>query len=310
MSNIMGSETDRMGHEENRRMVSVLICVHYTFQPGRHESRPCRDRPVNVALLEEGPGLPVSEGNGRLVGVRAGPVQTAAGKSRKTGGHRKDAVSRESPLLSRNQDSATAGGGGYASWDLDSLLQALKPTKEVKRGRMNARNLYAGALSSSKGREKEGPNAIWFQLGLRYNARNEHDNAIAAFTAAIAADPRDGSSYYNRAVIRQKCGQYEAAIDDYTRAARLAPSDADIYYNRGLAYQCLGNPLAAIADYSRAIRLNPADAEAYWNRGLAFSRQGKEDLASTDYCSFRDLAPDGRKQEGDRENTPIRSSYQ
>ena len=146
-------------------------------------------------------------------------------------------------------------------------------------------------------------------LGLRYNARNEHDNAIAAFTAAIAADPRDGSSYYNRAVIRQKCGRYEAAIDDYTRAARLAPDD-DIYYNRGLAYQCLGNPLAAIADYSRAIRLNPADAEAYWNRGLAFPGRARKTWHPQTIAVSGTWRRMRRKQEGDRENTPIRSSYQ
>ena len=238
--------------------------------------------PFPVILVGERPGLLAEEGSRRWVGKPHEPIQMAAGRTRKTTGRAKGAGSRKAPVLSPSQDAPT--GGQYASWELDSLLQALKPMKEVKKDGMNARSLQARTPSSSKGREKGGPTALWFKVGLEYSARNEYDNAIAA-------DPRDGSSYYNRAVIRQKSGRYESAIDDYTRAAGLIPSDADIYYNRALAYQCLGNIQAAIEDYSRAIRLNPDDPEAYWNRGLAFSRQGREDLASTDYCSSMDLAP-------------------
>ena len=185
--------------------------------------------------------------------------------------------------------SALSKGSRYAPDEIDFLLQDLRPMKGMKKGRINIGRLKAGRLSSSKVGHKSDLNLLWFRRGLEYTVKKEYDNAIAAFTAAVAADPRDAGSYYNRAVLHQKCGGCGAAMDDYTRAARLAPSDADIYYNRALAQQCSGNINAAIEDYTRAIRLNPDDPEPYWNRGVAYSHKGRDDLASTDYCRSKDL---------------------
>lgn len=185
--------------------------------------------PASGTLLGQLPGRQAGEGNA-WAEEPGGPILMAAGTTRKAAGRAKGSTSREASARSRNTDV----GEQYAALDLDSLLLALRPMKDLKMGRMNARNLRTGATSSHKGKGKRGDGSLWFKLGLSYSAKNEYDNAIAAFTAAIAADHRDGSSYYNRAVVRQKCGQYEAAIDDYTRAVGPAPNDPDIYYNRAL----------------------------------------------------------------------------
>ncbi len=232
---------------------------------------------VAFVLLPFAAGMasPVVIGEGRVAGER--PVQ-------------RDAVTQADNRL-----------------DLELLKETLKPLKKERGDRMNPRVLLSQSRSSSKAAKAEsgedekpkkgagkgagGPNALWFRQGLEYSSAKQYDNAIAAFTLALAADHRDASSLYNRAVLYQRCGQYGAAIEDYTRAARIVPNEADLYYNRALAYQCSGNLRLAIEDYGKAIQLKPGDPWPRWNRGLAFSQEGREDLASTDFCSSIDLTP-------------------
>src|SRR5271169_3041857 len=129
-------------------------------------------------------------------------------------------------------------------WDIELLKDALKPLKKEKSDRMNPRALLSLQRSSSKATKAEsgedetpkkdagkgagGPNALWFRQGLEYSAAKKYDSAIGAFTLALAADHRDASSLYNRAVLHHRCGQYSAAIEDYTRAARIVPNEADL----------------------------------------------------------------------------------
>jgi len=202
------------------------------------------------------------------------------------------------------------------AWDLELLNRTLMPLKKEKRERMDPRAPIGppnppgaegkGDEGVAKGPDKRpaGCNAYWFKQGLEYSAKKAYDRAIAAFTLALTVDRRDANSFYNRAVILQRCGQYSAAVEDYTRAARIEPNDADLYYNRALAYQCSGNIKRAIEDYGRAIQLNPADPWPHWNRGVALSWEGRQDLASTDFCTSIDLAAASQPAHGPDGQTP------
>jgi len=203
-----------------------------------------------------------------------------------------------------------------SAWDLELLKRALMPLKEEKRERMDPR-APTGSPSPSKteggsdegvvkgpNKHPPGRNAYWFRQGLEYSAKKAYDRAIAAFTFALTVDRMDANSFYNRAVILQRCGQYSAAVEDYTRAARIEPNDADLYYNRALAYQCSGNLKRAIDDYGRAIQLNPADPWPHWNRGIALSWEGRQDLAATDFCTSIDLAAASQLVHGPDGQTP------
>jgi len=65
-----------------------------------------------------------------------------------------------------------------------------------------------------------------------------------------------GHDYFNK-------GMYDQAISDYTKAIALNPKDAVTYYNRGNAYgQGKGLYDQAISDYRRAIELKPRAADA------------------------------------------------
>ena len=53
------------------------------------------------------------------------------------------------------------------------------------------------------------------------------DDALAAFAAAIAAEPDFGGTYANRGILHDRMGSYEAAIADYARALELDPELAE-----------------------------------------------------------------------------------
>src|SRR5262249_54063919 len=87
----------------------------------------------------------------------------------------------------------------------------------------------------------------------------------------------------------EKGGQQQA-IDAFSRAIALDPADAKGWFNRGRSYHQEQSDLdRAIADYSRAIDLNPGFAAAYNNRGAAYARIGKFDRAIADYSKTIDL---------------------
>ena len=56
---------------------------------------------------------------------------------------------------------------------------------------------------------------------LRYAAKGEHDNAIAAFSKAIAAEPRNPDAYLGRAESYSARGDRDRAIADYTSALEI-----------------------------------------------------------------------------------------
>lgn len=55
-------------------------------------------------------------------------------------------------------------------------------------------------------------------------AAGQHDEALAAITAAIAADENDSDLYYQRGRLLWKIGRKTEAMSDYAAASQLDPS--------------------------------------------------------------------------------------
>lgn len=61
--------------------------------------------------------------------------------------------------------------------------------------------------------------------------------------------------YFNRGVVLQKKGNYQAAIQDYDQAIAIDPSNAKSYYNRAIAKMALSQGDEALKDLEIAFRL-------------------------------------------------------
>ncbi len=106
--------------------------------------------------------------------------------------------------------------------------------------------------------------------------------AIAAFTQAIALEPRYAEAYVKRGLAYYRAGKYKAAIADYTRTLELKRYQADAYASRGDAYRALDDMQPAIADYTAALKKR-WNAPVMRKRAYTYLEQGNVQNALTDY---------------------------
>ena len=59
--------------------------------------------------------------------------------------------------------------------------------------------------------------------GKALTHQDRYEEAVGDFDRAIALDPGDAESYYERGMARMELGQYPQAIEDLGQAARLDP---------------------------------------------------------------------------------------
>ena len=134
--------------------------------------------------------------------------------------------------------------------------------------------------------------------GYVYGMKGNLDLAIAELTKAI--ELKDPTAYRCRASFYAAKGDYDHAIADCNETIRRDPNDAAVYSNRGIAYLYKGNAERAINDLNEAIRLDPKCADAYNNRGYAYYGQGRLDEAINDLTEAIRLDPKAAKPYGNR----------
>jgi tetratricopeptide (TPR) repeat protein len=126
--------------------------------------------------------------------------------------------------------------------------------------------------------------------GRRYEAKGDHDNAIASFSNAIAAEPSNVLAYRHRASSHNAKGDHDRAIADYSKAIALAPGDAALYRNRGDAFRKKGDHDHAIADYDKSLALDPDNAFTYYVRGISYANKNS-DRAIADFTQALKINP-------------------
>jgi Tfp pilus assembly protein PilF len=70
--------------------------------------------------------------------------------------------------------------------------------------------------------------------GISFARHQEYDKAVAEFTKAIKAQPRDPENYANRALAYKLARKPEEAVSDFAKVIELRSNDADAYANKGL----------------------------------------------------------------------------
>jgi tetratricopeptide (TPR) repeat protein len=93
------------------------------------------------------------------------------------------------------------------------------------------------------------------------NQLGEKDEALAEFTQAIAANPREQNSLIGRGMIEFDAGRFDTAIQDFGRAARVSPS-ARANYWQGRVLEEKGQIAASAAAYREALKIAPDFADA------------------------------------------------
>jgi tetratricopeptide (TPR) repeat protein len=90
-----------------------------------------------------------------------------------------------------------------------------------------------------------------------YDAKGQHDQAIADAAKAIALHPGYADAYNERAWAYHGKGQDALGLPDAEQAVALAPTDAFSLETRAEIHERLGDRAGAIADYRAALTLAP-----------------------------------------------------
>lgn len=132
---------------------------------------------------------------------------------------------------------------------------------------------------------------------LRYNRAQllaklrRLDEAIAAYSEAIDADPHHSEYYLERAGLYRRAGRIADALADYGSAMWLSPPYPEPYYNRGDLALELGDAELALADFSYVLELDPQFLDAYVNRAGIRFEHGDLAAAAADVAAGLRLDP-------------------
>jgi tetratricopeptide (TPR) repeat protein len=125
--------------------------------------------------------------------------------------------------------------------------------------------------------EKPDNPRLHFQHGNALSSQGKHQEAEAAYRAAIRLKPDYSEAHNNLgAILNDRLGRSQEAEAAFREAIRLKKDDSDAYSNLGNALYAQGKQKEAEAAWREAIRLNPINARAHTNLGNALYAQGKQ----------------------------------
>lgn len=132
----------------------------------------------------------------------------------------------------------------------------------------------------------DGPNTAGALLdrGAAHEAKNEMDDAIADFDAALRIDPNLAPAYADRGMAHYLKGELAAAQADTDRAIALRPGDYKTYNLRCWLYAVSNEQLdTALEDCNEALRLSPGNSNVLDSLGFVQFRQGSYEKALKTY---------------------------
>jgi membrane protease YdiL (CAAX protease family)/Tfp pilus assembly protein PilF len=191
----------------------------------------------------------------------------------------------------------SAWAPGYVTAEMPPPELAAVPRRGVPRGlvRLAAVGAYLafGGVFAYLGANPGDSSKAWLHesQGDAFLARDEYDQAIAEYSAALQFDPTNAQVYSNRGYAFFCKGDFDRAMADFDLAIRFDPNLADPHFNRGQAYFEAGKHNRAIADFNEAIRLDPQSPETYFARALCYQSQECFDWAIVDFEAVIRLNP-------------------
>ena len=123
--------------------------------------------------------------------------------------------------------------------------------------------------------------------GFEFAKKKEYDKAIAEFTEAINADPKDAMNYFNRATAYRGAGKMDEARADFSKAIEMAPNNASAYVGRGEVLLQQKQWDGAQADFEKALQIAPVPP-CFGKWKTLFGPHETSSFSNTRLCSTRE----------------------
>lgn len=159
------------------------------------------------------------------------------------------------------------------------------------------RNHYEKALADASVIAETAPTKGLVLKGDVFAKQKKYDESIAAYSAAIEADPTNATAYNNRAYHRSLLRRdLDKAAADVAAAIELSGEEPAYVDTRGYVAYLKGNFKSALKDFDAAIEgvekegIDPSiAAEIYFHRGLVHQKLGEEKLSKQDFAKAKEL---------------------
>jgi tetratricopeptide (TPR) repeat protein len=121
-----------------------------------------------------------------------------------------------------------------------------------------------------------------YEAGVQRVKEGRRDEALMAFTEAIAQDGDYADAYVARGKTLLSMGFPDSALEDFTTAIRRGRASAEAHRLEARAFLELKRPYRATVAATDALQFDPSDAEAYAIRGEAHLSMTSWDRAIVD----------------------------
>ncbi|MDQ5986555.1 MAG: Photosystem I assembly protein Ycf3 [Syntrophus sp. SKADARSKE-3] len=130
----------------------------------------------------------------------------------------------------------------------------------------------------------------WFEKGSIYNLNHEHDQAIEAYTNAIALNPnyleayeRRGIAYYNKGLLQNDKLLIDRAVEDFKRIALTKPNTLAGAWAQGVIDFSRNQYANALASFNKAVSYDPESDLGYIGLGVTYASMKQFDRALEEY---------------------------
>ena len=126
---------------------------------------------------------------------------------------------------------------------------------------------YDGAINTlmKAGDIESNSTDVYRLLGRAYHAQGKTDDAVEAYTRAIALDDRDAWSMNNLGLVLLETKRADEALPFFAKAVALKKDVAAFHNNLGMALEHTGRFGAAATAYTNAVTTDPAYDKAKQN---------------------------------------------
>ena len=128
--------------------------------------------------------------------------------------------------------------------------------------------------------------------GLKYYRLGRWQEAIVAFSDAIAINPNFSAPHFFLGVTYSRLENWEEALTYFKKTIELTPTSAQGYLGLGITYNILGFNDRAMEALKQAVLINPRFAQAHHALALCYLRNGDQASALEEYKILRDLDSD------------------
>jgi len=173
------------------------------------------------------------------------------------------------------------------------IVKATKIKQDAADVQKKSRAAFLQAVAAFKAAVNADPTSFsaHYYLGWAFNELEQYSKAIVPLDNARQLKPRDSSINFELGWAYDRMGQFERAADLFEIAANLKSDYSEAWFELGWTNEKMKQYQKAVESYKQVINLKPDDARAYYNLALVYLKLGNKSAAIEQQITLKTLDP-------------------